>query len=312
MPSPTVLVLDGGLGTTLEDKHNTRFSSNTTPLWSSHLLFSNPQTLLACQKSFSEAGADILLTATYQVSQEGFKRTKTEEFPDGIPPDRIPSFLSRAVSLAEEASNSTSPGGLLALSLGPYGATMVPSTEYTGVYDEGHNNAEKLLAWHAERLSLFTSSSSDRNLLDRVHVVALETLPRADEIHAVRKLRLLRRGGSSAVKFWISVVYPNGETMPDGTAPEEAVRAMLAGHEPEGAGETPWGIGINCTKVQSVASLVRRYEDAVSRMVDKGEIEEWPALALYPDGTNGAVYDSFTRTWRQVEEPMAVGGLYAA
>ncbi len=69
-----ILLLDGGLGTTLEGEHGVRFSS-TMPLWSSHLLLSAPETLLEVQENFARAGADVLLTATYQASFQGFRMT---------------------------------------------------------------------------------------------------------------------------------------------------------------------------------------------------------------------------------------------
>ena len=69
-----ILLLDGGLGTTLEEEHGVQFSS-ATPLWSSHLLLSAPETLLEVQENFARAGADIILTATYQASFQGFRMT---------------------------------------------------------------------------------------------------------------------------------------------------------------------------------------------------------------------------------------------
>lgn len=72
-----ILLLDGGLGTTLEDAHSIKFN-NDTPLWSSDLLISSPETLLAAQKSFVDAGVDVLLSATYQGSFEGFGRTRRQ------------------------------------------------------------------------------------------------------------------------------------------------------------------------------------------------------------------------------------------
>lgn len=67
-----VLVLDGGLGTSLEDKYGVRFNSATTPLWSTHLLVDGQDTLLSCQKDFGDVPVDIILTATYQLSIHGF------------------------------------------------------------------------------------------------------------------------------------------------------------------------------------------------------------------------------------------------
>ncbi|POR37862.1 Homocysteine S-methyltransferase 1, partial [Tolypocladium paradoxum] len=89
---PPMLILDGGLGTALEQRYNVAFSP-ATPLWSAHLLLSDPDTLLACQADFGRGvPVDVLLTATYQVSVAGFARTRTAAFPDGIDAARIPGY----------------------------------------------------------------------------------------------------------------------------------------------------------------------------------------------------------------------------
>ena len=69
-----LLLLDGGLGTTLEEERGICFT-DATPLWSSHLLVSSPETLLDVHSGYVSAGADILLTATYQASFHGFEET---------------------------------------------------------------------------------------------------------------------------------------------------------------------------------------------------------------------------------------------
>jgi homocysteine S-methyltransferase len=73
-------VLDGGPGTSLVDKFGVTFDE-TMPLWPGSLLFHGQDTLYACQRDFVEAGVDVLLTATYQASIEGFARTKTNQHP---------------------------------------------------------------------------------------------------------------------------------------------------------------------------------------------------------------------------------------
>jgi homocysteine S-methyltransferase len=75
-PLPPLILLDGGLGTTLADRYNCVFDEST-PLWSSHLLLSEAgrDTLSDVQKSFARCGADVILSATYQASYEGFERS---------------------------------------------------------------------------------------------------------------------------------------------------------------------------------------------------------------------------------------------
>ncbi|KAI1799590.1 Homocysteine S-methyltransferase [Daldinia bambusicola] len=291
-----VLFLDGGLGTSLEDNYGVKFDENT-PLWSSHLLIDDPETLRACQADFGSIPVDILLTATYQVSIEAFARTKTARYPQGIPRDKIVPFLNLAVSIAEEVK---APNAQLSLSIGPYGATMVPSQEYSGEYDAEHDSIDKLLDWHRNRLYLFDQID---HLTSRIRFIAFETVPRLDEVKAIRRLfasapsdlnesSLLCRD----VSFWISCVFPGeGYTLPDGSSVDQVVDALM---NPEYSDIIPWGIGINCTKIAKVAELVRMYENAISKLTSTGKLKARPSLVLYPDGTNGEVYDTTTKTWR--------------
>ncbi len=63
-------VLDGGMATELER----RGFDLDGPLWSAHVLESSPEAIAAVHRDYLEAGADCLLTASYQVSAEGFEQ----------------------------------------------------------------------------------------------------------------------------------------------------------------------------------------------------------------------------------------------
>lgn len=291
-----ILIFDGGLGTSLEDKYHVRFSEST-PLWSSHLLVSDSQTLAACQADFAPH-VDVLQTPTYQVSIEGFKATKTEQWPNGIDQAAIVPFLEDALHVAERARGDGH--AQLSLSVGPYGACMVPSQEYSGRYDAAHDSLEALYEWHYARFRLFAST---RSLFNRIGYVAFETIPRVDEIVAVRKLvkELVGSGKGSSpsslqqVPHWISCLFPGEENMlPDGSSVQQVIEAMLSS---EISGIVPWGVGINCTKIAKLPSLVAEYEAAVDNLINSGRLAKWPSLVLYPDGTNGEVYNTTTRRW---------------
>src|SRR5580692_12635537 len=62
-------VLDGGMATELERKG----FDLSGPLWSAHVLESSPQTIAAVHREYLDAGADCLMTASYQISEEGFR-----------------------------------------------------------------------------------------------------------------------------------------------------------------------------------------------------------------------------------------------
>ncbi|PWY88915.1 homocysteine S-methyltransferase [Aspergillus heteromorphus CBS 117.55] len=300
MTTPTpILILDGGLGTSLQDHYSQTFSSSATPLWSSHLMISSPDTLLSCQRDFTTtASVDVLLTATYQVSVAGFQRTKTPAHPAGIARPEIAPYLRTALSVADQAVQGTK--AKIALSLGPYGATMIPGQEYSGDYDEGHAGEEALAAWHTERLGLFTEAfqGQGQELRDRVQYIALETLPRLDEVRAVRRAVTSAGEQTQGIPFWVACVFPkeDEDALPDGSSVEQVVEAALL---PEDGAATPWGIGINCTKVHKLPRLVGLFAQAVERLRAEGRIADRPALVLYPDGTQGEVYNTTTQTWEK-------------
>ncbi|KAI1134092.1 putative homocysteine S-methyltransferase [Hypoxylon sp. FL0543] len=296
-----VLILDGGLGTSLEDNYGVKFDENT-PLWSSHLLISSPETLRACQRRFGDVPVDILLTATYQVSVEAFARTKTPGHPRGFERSEIVPFLDLAVSIAEEAK---APRARIALSLGPYGACMVPSQEYSGKYDAEHSSIDQLFAWHCDRIQLFDQI---HHLESRVSFIAFETIPRLDEIKAIRKLFTRSPSNTPSIlngniAFWISCVFPGESfTLPDGSVVDQVIDALL---NKDYSDIIPWGIGINCTRVAKLPRLVDAFGVAVSRLANSGRLEARPNLVLYPDGTNGEVYDTTTKTWRALASQQA-------
>ncbi|KAL2210067.1 Homocysteine S-methyltransferase [Sarocladium strictum] len=294
-----ILILDGGLGTTLEQQHGVKFTFNE-PLWSSSLLVTSPSTLLACQASFTRVPVDVLLTGTYQFSTEGFANTKVEGHPDGFAKEEIAPFVEKAVSVAEDACKQGGGKTGVALSVGPYGAIMVPGQEYSGKYDEKHDSLETLEVWHRERLQIL---ASPKDIATRVRYTALETIPRIDEITAMRKA-LSATPSLASVPYWICCLFPDQSTtlLPDGTAAGDAVKAMLDSRIP---GPLPWGIGINCTKVHRLEPLLLEYEAAVADVL--GKDAEWPALVLYPDGTNGEVYNTSTKTWDMPEEGSTTG-----
>ena len=82
-------VLDGGMASELEF----RGARIDGPLWSAHVLEDAPDKVLAVHRAYLEVGAEILLTASYQVSRMGY-----QEF--GLARARADGALLRAVKLA--------------------------------------------------------------------------------------------------------------------------------------------------------------------------------------------------------------------
>ncbi|KAL8657767.1 MAG: hypothetical protein Q9226_001583 [Calogaya cf. arnoldii] len=318
--------LDGGLGTTLESPpHNAKFKADSS-LWSSDFLVTSPRTLSGVHRAFVEAGADVLLTATYQASFEGFAATKKAGTPESAlnkdkenkrssgqddsatySKEEASVVMRNAVSLAKEAfassqcAGSKNIGKHVALSLGAYGATTKPSTEYSGEYTPEHmQTVEGLVDWHDQRLEVFRDDEATWN---DVNYVSFETLPVLKEVQAVRRVMAKHNTTQHFREWWISCVFPNDDlTLPDGSPVSAVVEAMLTNRGDQG--QRPWGIGINCTDIKKLDMLLHQYEAAAQSILDTDDTQDasarraqWPWLVTYPDGAQGSVYNTETQQW---------------
>src|ERR1700679_3222647 len=148
-------VLDGGLATELER----RGFDLGGPLWSAQVLESSPEAVVAVHREYLEAGADCLLTASYQVSAEGFEEIGHN------PQDAAKAAagaLRASVALAERARSeyqaSTPRKIWIAASLGPYGAMLHNGAEYHGNYDCSFAELED---FHSRRIAVLAETDAD-------------------------------------------------------------------------------------------------------------------------------------------------------
>ena len=90
-----VLVLDGGLATELERAGH----DLDHPLWSARLLTTDPAAIRNVHSAYLHAGADCLITASYQASLPGLTA-------EGLSIAEANSIISRSVEIACEARDS--------------------------------------------------------------------------------------------------------------------------------------------------------------------------------------------------------------
>ncbi len=161
-----VRVLDGGMASELEYLG----AKIDGPLWSAHVLEDEPEKVVAVHRSYLEAGADCIETASYQVSRMGYA-----EF--GLDPERADAALKKAVALARQAAEFGERRVVVAASLGPYGAALHNGAEYHGNYGVGF---DKLVEFHRERIRVLAEAGADGPDL-----LAFETLPSLEEAEAI-------------------------------------------------------------------------------------------------------------------------------
>jgi homocysteine S-methyltransferase len=264
-------ILDGGMATELER----RGCNLASPLWSARAIFDAPEIVAAVHRDYLEAGADCLLTASYQVSAEVF-------LADGLSSSdadsRAAAALHGAVRIAGEARDSYcaqhSRKVWIAASLGPYGAALHNGAEYHGNYD---CSFEALTAFHARRLAVLKETPAD--------FAAFETIPSAEEARAVvRALRQFPEIGAC-----ISFTCRDSKRVAHGEELAECVRILE--EEPQAI-----AVGINCTHPRFVPTLIGEAAAVTSK-----------PIAVYPNSGEG--WDAERRCWTGAGEAANFGGM---
>jgi homocysteine S-methyltransferase len=230
-------------------------------LWSAALLQSNPRAIVDAHRAYLDAGAEIIITASYQASRQGLAVS-------GLSADGADGIIASSVALAEQARAEflqDNPGRampLVAASIGPYGAVLGDGSEYTGDYDL---TAQGLREFHASRLTVLDNSNAD--------LLACETIPSITEAEVL--CELLQDASKPA---WISFSCRDEEKISDGTPLFQA--AGLFHEHPK-----VLAVGINCTAPDLIPPLI----DTVKRAVpDK-------AIIVYPN--SGEIWDAEGKSW---------------
>uniref|UniRef100_A0A3P9PTP1 Zgc:172121 n=1 Tax=Poecilia reticulata TaxID=8081 RepID=A0A3P9PTP1_POERE len=247
------LILDGGLATELEARGA---ELQGDPLWSARLLHTNPQAIKETHYRFLLSGADVITTATYQASVQGFISHL------GVSCDEARKLLMSGVHLAKEAVE-TFPSGdrslLVAGSVGPYGAFLHDGSEYSGAYAQ-RMSVEELKLWHKAQVECLAAAGAD--------LVAFETIPSIKEAQAV--VELLREFPDC--NAWLSFSCKDEKHISDGSPFADAVR--LACRSPQ-----LLAVGVNCCRPAVVEPLLDSARAAlgpgVSWVVYPNSGEDW-------------------------------------
>jgi homocysteine S-methyltransferase len=227
-----LLVLDGGLATELER----RGADLADPLWSARCLIEQPQLIRAVHLDYLRAGAEVITTATYQASFEGFARR-------GLDRTTAVRLMRRAVELARVARALSGAPALIAASVGPYGAVLADGSEYRGRY--GLSDAA-LAAFHRPRLEVLAESGAD--------LIACETIPSLQEAEVLA--RLLEE--VPHMSAWMSFSCRDEGHIAEGEAIDRCARALEECTQLS-------AVGVNCTRPEFVQGLLERLHSATGK-----------------------------------------------
>ena len=256
-PFERPFVIDGGLSNQLESK-GIRLDNS---LWTASALVEQPDSIVETHLDYLEAGADCIITSSYQATIQGFMAA-------GYSEQESEHLIDLTVELAGQAREqflSQNPGvtkPLIAGSIGPYGAFLADGSEYRGNYGLSD---QQLTDFHQPRIDILGKSVVD--------ILACETIPSYQEAEVlVRCLEGVEKPS------WISFTFNSEETLWDGTAAEEC--AALIEKSPAVS-----AIGINCTRPEFVLGLLRRIQPHIGEK----------RIVVYPN--SGETYNPVSKTW---------------
>jgi homocysteine S-methyltransferase len=254
------LVIDGALATELER----RGCDLKDELWSAKILLEKPEAIKQVHLDYFKAGADCVITASYQATIQGFAKR-------GLHEKEAISLIQKSVRLALEARDefwadkSNREGRskpFVAASVGPYGAFLADGSEYRGNYGL---TEKELMDFHRPRMKALIEAGTD--------VLACETIPCLIEAQAIAKL--LRE--FPAIAAWFSFTARDEKHISEGQVFADCVKE-LEDHPQIAA------IGVNCTSPKYIPSLIREAKKATKK----------PVL-VYPN--SGETYDPSKNDW---------------
>jgi homocysteine S-methyltransferase len=263
-----VVVLDGGLATELARRGH----DVSGPLWSAEVLRTAPQAIEQLHYDYFAAGARCAISASYQVSYEGFAA-------QGLGADETTAFLVRSVELARSARaryRLDHPADnrklFVAASIGPYGAISHDGAEYRGDYGL---SIDALVAFHGRRFEVLASSGAD--------FLACETIPALDEARALATL-LARHPDALAWMSFTSadgIHTSHGEPLIDCARLLDAIPNVIA-------------IGVNCVRPEIVGDAIRELRAGTGK-----------DIVVYPN--SGEQWNAETRRWHGAWDHTSLG-----
>lgn len=258
-------VIDGGFATQLE-KHGASINDS---LWSALCLIKEPDLIKRVHMEYLEAGADILVTSSYQATLPGFQ-SKGLSFEEGE------LLLKKSVKLAVEARDKfwdaakRNPGysgnrALVAASIGSYGAYLADGSEYSGYYGPDVN-VGKLKDFHRRRLQVLVEAGPD--------LLAFETIP--NKLEAQACVELLEEENIK-IPSWICFTSVNGENAPSGESFQECLDVINRSNKVN-------AVGINCAPPHFMEGLICKFKGLTKKLI-----------VVYPN--SGEIWDGKAKKW---------------
>ncbi|KAK8548584.1 hypothetical protein V6N13_054632 [Hibiscus sabdariffa] len=269
-------VVDGGFATELE-RHGQDLND---PLWSAKCLISSPQLVRRVHLDYLEAGANVIISASYQATIQGFEAK-------GLSAEEAETLIKRSVDIACEARQiylqrcakgcwdfphgrkTTQRPVLVAASVGSYGAYLADGSEYSGNYGD-LVTLETLKDFHRRRVQILASSGAD--------LIAFETIP--NKLEAQAYAELLEEENMN-IPAWFSFNSKDGINVVSGDSIAECVYIA-------DSCDRVVAVGINCTPPRLIHGLILSIKKVTNKPV-----------VIYPN--SGETYNAEAKQWEKSE-----------
>jgi len=215
-------LIDGGLSTEL-----TRIGAIFEgELWTGRALLNDPSLVEAAHRNYVEAGAEVVISSSYQISRIGFEEI-------GLQARSADEALVKSIEIAKSAVAGTN--AKVAASVGPYGAVLHDGSEYRGDYKVSQSFLED---FHSERIEILVGAKPD--------FLSVETIPNVIEAKALANvLKGLQ------IPAWVSFTAGTTDTLWSGEHIEAAVEAVAEL-------QNVMAVGVNCVSPELVSGLVSK------------------------------------------------------
>src|SRR5512136_2503395 len=214
-----VLVADGATGTNLQA---VGLPPGASP---EEWVFEQPDRILALQRSFIEAGSDLILTCTFGGTRIRLKESRHAE--------QVGELNRRAVDLAREASG---PGALVGGSMGPLGSLLKPF---------GPIEYAEAVAAYAEQAAALSEGGADLLVIE-THFALEEAQAAVEGARQVSQLPLV-----------VSFSYDRGVRTMMGVKPAQVAEKFKT--------LNVTAVGANCgTTLENMEKIVQEYAAAKS------------------------------------------------
>lgn len=252
------------------------------------LLINDPDAILEVHRRYINAGADIIVTTSYQASLSGFIKSGLSEL-DSI------KLMQSSTSIAFDACRnwSISKQVKVACSIGSFGALLADGSEFTGIFQDPplQFSKEMIISSHAEKISILLSHHVVPD------IIMFETIPSLYEVNAIVDIftstNILKKFDGKEIH--VSLCSLDGVNVCHGESINSCVKSLLKiNNNPSNFILTT--IGVNCVKPCLVSSLIREIKQALEESRNS-------SIAISVKPNSGEEWCADTHQWKSSGTP---------